>query len=277
MATPEEAVTLHYHSPRIAIITLNNPKKLNSMNLPNYYRLSCLMREVAANPKVAITILTGTGRFFSAGADVTSTRPGGNDQSADAMRREIMSGFVANNLDITRNFYTHPKILVCALNGPTVGVSAALLGFCDFIYAAPHAWLLTPFSTLGLVAEGGASIGFVQRMGLSKANEALLMSKRISCEELVQCGFVNKVFRGEDEKDSDGFLKKVIAEVEDRLGDHLNPSSLIKIKELIRAPMMEALEAQGVKEVMEGMSRFVSGQPQEEFRKMASGEKKHKL
>jgi peroxisomal 3,2-trans-enoyl-CoA isomerase len=265
MASPEEAV-LYRKQGRVAIVTLNQPKKLNAMTQPYYYRVSCLLREIAEDPDVSVTVLTGSGRFFSAGANVTTTRPGvGPGISKD------------HNLDITRSFYTHPKILIAALNGPTVGLSAALLGFCDFIYAAPHTFLLTPFSSLGLVAEGGASIGLVQRLGLTKANEALIMSRRIPCDELVACGFVNKVFQGKDQNDSDGFLKKVLDEVEDKLGEHLNQESLIKIKELIRRPFLEALEAQGVREVMEGMARFAKGAPQEEFRKIASGEKRHKL
>lgn len=276
MASPEQAVTLRTTG-RVAIITLNNPKQLNAMNQGNYYRLSCLMRDVAAMDNITVTVITGTGRFFSAGADVNTTRPPADASNPHKSRETMVRGFVANNLDVTRSFYTHPKILVCALNGPTVGLSAALLGFCDFIYAAPHAWFLTPFSSLGLVAEGGASVGLVQRMGLSKANEALLTSRRISCEELVKCGFVNKVFSGKDEKDSDGFLAKVLEEVEDRFGEHLNQESLIKIKDLIRRPMLEGLEAQGVREVVAGMARFEVGAPQEEFRKIASGEKRHKL
>ncbi|KAG9774866.1 ClpP/crotonase, partial [Aureobasidium melanogenum] len=277
MASPEEAV-LYRTEGRVAIITLNQPKKLNAMNQATYYRISCLLRDIAANPDISITVITGTGRFFSAGADVTTTRPGG-DSSAhkDQVRNDILRSFVSNNLDITRSFYTHPKILIGALNGPTVGLSAALLGFCDFVYAAPHAFLLTPFTSLGLVSEGGASIGLVQRLGLPKANEALIMSRKIPCDELVACGFVNKVFSGKDQNDSDGFLKQVLAEVNDKLGDHLNQESLVKIKELIRRPYLETLEAQGVREVMEGMQRFVSGAPQEEFRKIASGQKKHKL
>ena len=210
--TPEQAVTLRTQG-RLAIITLNRPKALNAMNQDYYYRLSCLLRQVAQDPNITVTILTGTGRFFSAGADVKTTRPGADPSNPDAARRDILRGFVANNIDITRSFYTHPKVLVCALNGPTVGLSAALLGFCDFIYAAPHAFLLTPFSSLGLVAEGGASQGLVMRMGLGKATEALLMSRKISCEEMVACGFVNKVFEGRDREDSEGFLKKVIEEV----------------------------------------------------------------
>lgn len=277
MESPEEAV-LYRKEGRNAIITLNLPKKLNALTQPYYYRISCLLREIANDPEVSVTILTAKGRFFSAGANVTTTRPGGDaGQSKDAARNDILKSFVANNLDITRSFYTHPKILVGALNGPAVGLSAALLGFCDFIYATPHTFILTPFSSLGLVAEGGASYGLVQRLGIAKANEALIMSRRIPVEELVQVGFVNKVISGKDQNDSDGFLKQVLAEVDDKLGSHLNQDSLIGIKDLIRRPYLEALEAQGVREVMAGMQRFVVGAPQEEFRKIASGEKRHKL
>lgn len=266
----------------IAIITLNRVKKLNALTQQHYYRISCLLREIAQRDDIAITVMTGTGRFFSAGADVSASRPAADPKTisgfaADTARREILAGFVANNVDITRSFYQHPKILVAALNGPVVGLSAGLLGFCDFIYATPHTYFLTPFSSLGLVAEGGASFGLVQRMGISTANEALLQSRRIGIDKLVHCGFVNKVFKGKDEKDSDGFFQQVMEELDDKLGNHLNKGSLIGIKALIRAPYNEALEAQGVREVMAGMGAFMKGTPQEEFRKLASGEKRHKL
>ena len=182
-------------------------------------------------------------------------------------------------MDVTRTFYSHSKILVAALNGPAVGLSAALVAMADFVYAAPHTFLLTPFSSLGLVAEGGASRTFVERLGISKANEALIMGKRITCEELEKTGFVNKVITAPSGKkeDSEGFLKKVLEEVDDRLGTHLNQSSLLKIKELIRRPERELLDRQNGVEAFMGMERFLSGVPQEEFRKLASGEKKHKL
>jgi peroxisomal 3,2-trans-enoyl-CoA isomerase len=191
-----------------------------------------------------------------------------------------LKSFVSNNLHITHAFYTHPNILITALNGPAIGLSAALIAFSDFIYAAPHAFLLTPFSSLGLVSEGNASIGFVRRLGISKANEALIMSKRISIEELVQTGFVNKVIDAGSNRDSgfsERFLGKVLEEVEERLGSHLNSESLVGIKALIQRPEREKLDRQGVEEVFGGLERFLKGVPQEEFRKVASGEKKHKL
>ena len=261
---------------RFAIITLNKPKRLNAMSQDDYFRISCLLRDIAAMPDISVTVLTANGRFFSAGADVSLSTPGGTGDK-DRARLEILRTFVANNLDVTRSFYTHPKILVAALNGPAIGLSAGLLGFCDFIYAAPHTYVLTPFSSLGLVTEGGASYGFVQRMGIGKANEALIMSKKIPCDELVACGFVNKVFSGKDPADSDGFLRLVLHELEERLGEHLNQDSLLHIKALIRAPFLAQLEAQGVREVVAGMQRFVVGAPEAEFKKITSGQKKHKL
>jgi peroxisomal 3,2-trans-enoyl-CoA isomerase len=135
---------------------------------------------------------------------------------------------------------------------------------------------LTPFSSIGLVSEGLASRAFVQRLGISKANEALIMSKRITAEELLQVGFVNKIFdckKGEDEK----FRELVFQEIEDKLGSHLVSDSLTKIKALIRKPEREILDAQGVAEVFGGLERFMAGIPQGEFRKIASGQKKHKL
>jgi peroxisomal 3,2-trans-enoyl-CoA isomerase len=283
----QDPILVEYRG-RIAIITLNVPKKLNALSGENYYKLARALIEVAEHDEVFITVLTGNGFSYSlqtpnnahltlptSGADVSfgsSTDPSSIDE-----RQTWLKSFVANNLHITHAFYTHPKILVTALNGPAVGLSAALISFSDFIYAAPHAFLLTPFSSLGLVTEGNASIGFVQRLGISKANEALIMSKRISCEELVATGFVNKVFDVGGKDKSEQFLAEVLKEVDERLGTHLNSESLVKIKELIRKPGRESLDRQGVEEVMAGMARFLKGVPQEEFGKIARGEKKHKL
>lgn len=206
--------------------------------------------------------------MFAAGSD-----------APESVRQEILKGFVSNNLDVTRTFYNHPKILVTALNGPVVGLSAALVSLSDFIYTAPHAFLLTPFTSLGLVTEGGACRALVSRLGVSKAKEALIGSKRIMADDLVRTGFANKMFTapgGPD--DSAGFLKLVLKEIKDSYGgDHLIQESILGVKKLICQPERDILERQNIEEVFAGMDRFVKGVPQEEFRKLASGEKRHKL
>ncbi|KAI1323165.1 ClpP/crotonase-like domain-containing protein [Xylariaceae sp. FL0255] len=261
------------YSGRIATITIDNDKKLNAVTPEGYYAISQALRAIAKRDDIFITILTGKGRYFSAGADVSM----GRDMPPDTdLYKEWLRSFVANNLNITQSLYTHPKILIAALNGPCVGLSAAITAFADFVYAAPHTFLLTPFSSLGLVAEGGASYAMVQRLGISLANEALIMSKRIPIEDLVRVGYVNKVFECK-KGDSDGFMKQVLAEVDDRLGEHLIGDSLTGIKALIRKKDREILDNQNVAEVFAGLDRFVKGVPQAEFAKIASGKKRHKL
>jgi peroxisomal 3,2-trans-enoyl-CoA isomerase len=164
---------------------------------------------------------------------------------------------------------------VTALNGPVVGLTAAVIAHSDFIYAMPHTFLLTPFSSLGLVAEGNSSLAFVERLGISKANEALIMSKRITAEELLHTGFVNKII--DTGKDDAKFREEVINEINERMGDHLNSDSMLKIKALIRKPGRDVLDRQGVEEVLGGVDRFVAGLPQREFMKIATGKKRHKL
>ncbi|KAI2615486.1 ClpP/crotonase [Hypoxylon sp. NC1633] len=267
-----EVIKVQYAG-RIATITIDNEKKLNALDLKGYYDISKALREVAVRDDIYITVLTGKGRYFSAGADTSIRR---NENVDPDVYAHWLRTFVANNLNLTRAFYTHPKILVAALNGPAVGLSAAIVAFADFVYCAPHTFLLMPFSSLGLVAEGGASHAMVRRLGISKANEALIQSKRITCEELVQTGFANKVFECE-KGDSDGFLKKVMHEIDDTMGDHLNSDSLLGIKALIQRPHIDILDKQNVAEVFAGLDRFVKGIPQEEFEKIATGKKRHKL
>lgn len=259
---------------RIATITIDNDKKLNALGFRGYYAISKALREIALRDDIYITVLTGKGRYFSAGADVSVTREVSEDEP-DAYLHWLRN-FVANNLNVTQAFYTHPKILVAALNGPAVGLSAALVAFADFVYCTPHTFLLTPFSSLGLVAEGGASHALVQRLGISKANEALIQSKRISCDELVSTGFVNKVFDC-PKGDSDGFLKLVMKEIDDTMGEHLVGDSLLGVKALIRKSSLEVLDKQNMAEVFAGLNRFLTGIPQEEFHKIATGKKRHKL
>lgn len=102
------------------------------------------------------------------------------------------------------------------------------------------------------------------------------MSKRISAEELKHCGFVTEIFDVGKEEDGK-FRELVLKEVDDKLGEHLIGDSLLGIKKLIRRPEMDVMDVQNVRETMAGLERFVTGSPQEEFRKVSSGQKRHKL
>lgn len=199
---------------------------------------------------------------------------------------------------MTRALSTHSKILVVALNGPAVGGGAAIVAFGDFVYADPQSYLLFPFASLGLVTEGGTSRTVVQKLGISLANEALLTGRRIQAEELLKCGFVNKIIvpapqapdegdamayfaLGIDPKPTDknkvSFLSSVLKELDEWLGDHLNPSSLLGIKDLIQRPERDIIEAQNVREIFAGVDRLASGVVDREMAKVLNGQKRHKL
>lgn len=206
------------------------------------------------------------------GADVN--RQSSNSEKVE-LRRQWIPALAINNLELANAFYSHPKILVTALNGPVIGLSAAIVAHSDLIFATRDTYLLTPFSSLGLVTEGGASVAFVRRMGLSKSKEALLFSHRISVEELQQTGFVNYIL--DTPGDCEGFRQLVLQELNSRVGDHLVGSSILQIKQLLRGPSDREFNDQAIKEFFGGLGRFAEGIPQAEFEKIASGKKKHKL
>lgn len=120
---------------------------------------------------------------------------------------------------------------------------------------------------------------------MSKAKEALIMSRKLGVKDLLDCGYVNRVFEngGGDRNtgkgtDSAKFLEAVVAEVRDRFDPaHLNHYAILKMKALIKKPTMGTLDRAGLDEVWGGLDVFMKGAPQREFARMATGEKRHKL
>ena len=123
----------------INIITLNLPQKLNALTTSSYHRIDSLVREADANPNTFVTLIIGTGRFFSAcfhptlsktrtemtlckGADLqagsaATAKPTGNEP-----RMAWLPALVNDTVDVPSAFFSHSKILICALNGPVLGL-----------------------------------------------------------------------------------------------------------------------------------------------------------
>ncbi|GAA5894409.1 enoyl-CoA hydratase/isomerase family protein [Sporobolomyces salmoneus] len=268
MTASTDTMLLEIRAP-FAVITFNTPAKKNAMDTILYKRLSALLQQVDKMEEVKITVLTGNGDFFSAGADVKAARASFDDPEA---RINSLKRLTEGNMDLGRAFYQHSKVLVAALNGPAIGLSAGLLGHVDLIYCVESAYLLTPFSAISLVCEGGASETFPRRMGLAKANEALLMGKKLSSRELEQCGFVNKVFPNQ----TDGkFGETVIKYLEEQFAGKDLEAVLIS-KQLIKATYSNS-DLANIREVFEGAERFATGKPQAVFAKLAAKTIRHKL
>ncbi|KAF2019968.1 peroxisomal d3,d2-enoyl-CoA isomerase [Aaosphaeria arxii CBS 175.79] len=248
--------------------------ELNALTQPLYYRLGSLVRQADAHPDTLVTLIIGTGRVFSAGADLQARPATAASSTEDEPRKAWLSALVNNTIDVPSAFFTHSKILICALNGPVLGLSAALVSHSDFIYAAPGAYLLTPFGSLGLASEGGASAAFIRRLGFGLANEALLKGRKIRLDELKAAGFVNTVVEGKDDSD---FRALVLEDIRNSFGAHLVPSSVIEIKRIMRRSLIREQESLALDELFTGVNRFAEGIPQAEMKKIVTGEKKHKL
>lgn len=263
-----DAILVEIKAP-YAIITLNQPKKKNALDFELYKRLTQTFEAIDKKPEVFVTILTGTGDFMSAGADVKATREDGRDGDAKA---RIVARFREGNMALTRSVYRHSKILVAAMNGPVIGLSAALLGYFDFIFSVDDAYFLTPFSAISLVCEGGSSQSLVQRMGLAKANEALLLGRKMTARELHTNGFINELF---PKQPSAAFLKQVLAHLDHKL-DGLELDAMLESKRLIRANLADP-EDTNEREIVAGGERFGTGKPQARFAQLAAKQMRHKI
>lgn len=254
----------------IATITLNEPHHLNALTAEDYDEFADSLRAIDKREDVVATVWQANGKWFCAGTDVKQRVP-----TQRSMRDCLVHGVVAANTDCTHAIYSHSKILVAALNGPVMGIAAAFLGNFDFIYAVPGAWLNVGFPFLGIAVEGGASVSFVNRMGIAKANEVLILNKKISASEMLECGFINKIFPS---KSTEEFHSAVHQHLKKEL-DGLVPASIFAIKTLIKAGLNDKndFHAVNLRESYAQADRFSSGVPAERFSKIAKKEIRHKL
>ncbi|KAJ3214367.1 hypothetical protein HDU67_001755 [Dinochytrium kinnereticum] len=243
----------------IATITINREKTLNSMRDVTYQELRIALLEAANSKDAVITVVTGKGKYFSSGADVTAQRDPPNDPHKSwehfQERLTVLTG------GVTKAFIEHPKPLVVALNGPVVGFPAGVISLADVIYASESATLYTPFTSLGLCSEGGSSIGFTKRMGAGLASEALLFGRKFSAQELLSAGFVQRVFPDSQFHDEvSKILKNVV--------NSAYPVSLNVTKKLIRDNLDREYSRAFALELDVLTERFSSGDPANAFRKL---------
>lgn len=258
----------------IATITLNRPRTLNAITAEDYTMLAETLRQVDKREDVVATIVQATGRWFCAGTDVTG-RPSTSEAPVRTVREHFTHRVAPSNTECSKALYSHSKLLVAALNGPVMGIASGFLGHFDFIYCMPGVWLSVPFAFLGIIAEAGSSVSFVNRMGISKANEALIFGKKMEADELLACGFVNKIF---PKQSTEAFNVTVREYISNQLAG-LDPSAVVKIKELIQYGINEKNSKDGtnLRESYAQAERFASGIPEKRFGMIARKEIKHKL
>ncbi|KAL4253841.1 Enoyl-CoA hydratase/isomerase and chromodomain-containing protein [Abortiporus biennis] len=255
----------------IATITFNRPKSLNAITSEDYDAFAEALRVIDKRDDVVVTVWQATGKWFCAGTHVGV--PSGNPETS--VRQYFLNRVTKAHLDVSQALFSHSKILVAALNGPTMGIAAAYLGYFDFIYALPNAWISLPFSFLGIIAEAGSSATFVNRIGVAKANELLIFGKKMNAEELLASGFLNKIF---PEQSVESFHKAVRDHLSSEL-EGLDADAMLITKDLLKKAAAERNDPAAVimREGYAQAERFMTGVPAQRFSKIARKEIKHKL
>jgi enoyl-CoA hydratase/carnithine racemase len=174
---------------RLVVIRLARPEALNALTLPMIAEVQRLALEAERDPEVFALCVTGEGRGFCAGIDMSvlteSTRSGppGADASTAARRRPALFSFL---LDVS-------KPVIAAVNGVTAGGGFVLAMMCDLRFVAEEASITTVFSRRGLIAEHGTSWLLPRMIGLSRALDLLWSSRRVDAAEAYRLGLAERV------------------------------------------------------------------------------------
>lgn len=220
----------------VRTLTLNRPEKLNAFNDAQFDALADAVLDAGADDSVKVVVLTGAGRAFSAGADLSGDRFGKNI-------RHGFPGCVDVLIDLE-------KPLLLAINGLGVGIGATIVGLADAAFMAESARLRCPFSALGLTAEACSTYTFPMLMGRHKASWFLLSAEWLSAAQCSEAGLIAEVLPDE------GFLTAV-QEKAAALAK-LPAASLRQTKELIMAPHREAMRV-AAKAENEGLANLRGG------------------
>jgi enoyl-CoA hydratase/carnithine racemase len=172
-------------SDRVRTLTLARPDALNAFNEALYDAVTEALLDAAADPSVAVVLLTGEGRAFSAGTDLM-----------EMAERTTNPDFVPGKhgfLGLIDALVDFPKPLVLAVNGLGLGIGVTILGFADLAFMATTARLKCPFTSLAVAPEAASSYLLPLLIGRQNAAWTLMSSEWISAAEAHEMGLVWKV------------------------------------------------------------------------------------
>ncbi|HEY33412.1 MAG TPA: enoyl-CoA hydratase/isomerase family protein [Dehalococcoidia bacterium] len=176
----------------IGIITLNRPEKLNACTFYMYQRLAEIQEEIKGDDSVRVVILTGAGRGFCAGADLSGPESGLGESRERPSRIRIKHSTLDRR--IGWGMLDVPKITIAAINGPAVGVGAEYTLHCDIRIAAESARWGQVFVLRAWVPDTGAGTYLLSRIvGLSNALDLVCSGDIIDAQEMLRIGLVSKV------------------------------------------------------------------------------------
>jgi 2-(1,2-epoxy-1,2-dihydrophenyl)acetyl-CoA isomerase len=167
----------------VAVITIHRPDAMNSFNMELRRDLLAACDRAAGDDSVRAVVITGEGRTFSAGADLKGDLD--PEKSVDNMLQ-------AEYRPVFESIAAMEKPVIAAVGGSAVGIGMSLALNCDLLIMGDNAFLLSPFTTISLVPDGGLNWLLVHQIGYRRAFQLSIESERISAERCVELGLANK-------------------------------------------------------------------------------------
>ncbi|MEO0576378.1 MAG: enoyl-CoA hydratase-related protein [Pseudomonadota bacterium] len=172
------------HDQSVAVIAIDRPDSMNAFNKTLRLELTDALSDASNDSAIRAVILTGNGKAFSAGADLTAGFP--EKMTIDAqLQREYRPAF--------NEIIRMPKPLIAAINGAAAGIGMSFALVADLAVMSDQAFMLSPFSTISLVPDGGASWLLQKQLGYKRAYQLAVEAERIDAARCLEWGLVNRV------------------------------------------------------------------------------------
>src|SRR5216683_2516761 len=234
--------TLYHAANRVATITLNRPDKLNAWTAVMEREVRAAMGEAEHDENVRVIVLTGAGRGFCAGADMSLLSTVAEKGLDEARRAQAVqpasSGGEGTRRDFRKKYSYFPAVtkpVIAAINGPVVGLGLVIALYCDIRLASDAARFGTAFAQRGLIAEYGMAWMLPRIVGHANALDLLFSARMIDAAEALRMGLVNQAFP------QDIFSEKVQEYARD-LAANVSPRSMGIIKRQVYEAMFQTLE-----------------------------------
>ena len=177
----------------VAIISMNRPDSLNGFTTELCADLLLAIEKAQRDDSVRIIVLTGEGRAFSAGADLKQGFVGD---------RTTQGKLLFEYAPVLTAIAQIPKPVIAAVPGFAAGIGLSFAMHCDLLVMADDSFLLSPFTTISLVPDGGANWLLVRQLGYHRAYQLSIESERVSAERCLELGIANKVVAKDELRDA---------------------------------------------------------------------------
>jgi 2-(1,2-epoxy-1,2-dihydrophenyl)acetyl-CoA isomerase len=170
----------------IGLITLNRPDKFNSFNRDMSFMLQKSLDECYTNENIRCVLLTGEGKAFSAGQDLTEAM----DPDGPGIEKIVEEHYNP----IISCIREMEKPVVCAVNGVAAGAGANIALSCDIVLAGKSASFIQAFSKIGLIPDSGGTFFLPRLIGFQRASALMITGDKVSADEALNMGMIYKVF-----------------------------------------------------------------------------------